>query len=87
MGAVWERTLSVPEALALTKNPWQLFQSQRNLFPVDLLAGTTNDLLADNLQSTSSVSTPTLGQTHVLLANDLQSTSSVSTPTVGIGVQ
>ena len=83
MGAVWERTLSPDEALALTANPWQLYQPQRKLFPVNLLAGTTNNLLADNLQSTSSVSTPTLGQTHGLLANDLQSVSSVSTPTVG----
>ena len=83
MGAVWERTLSPNEALALTANPWQLYQPQRKLFPVDIISGTTNDLLADNLQSTSSVSTPTLGQTHVLLADDLQSTSSVSTPTVG----
>jgi hypothetical protein len=83
MGAAWERTLSPDEALALTANPWQLYQPQRKLFPVDIISGTTNDLLADNLQSTSSVSTPTLGQTHVLLADDLQSTSSVSTPTVG----
>ena len=35
MGAAWERTISPVEALALTANPWQLFQSQRTRFPLD----------------------------------------------------
>ena len=39
-------------------------------------------LLANDLQSTSSVSTPTVGQSHVLLADNLQSASSVSTPSI-----
>lgn len=34
MAAVWERALSPVEALGLTANPWQLFQSQRTRFPL-----------------------------------------------------
>lgn len=79
----WSRALTDAELLSLHEFPWQVFKSPKRIFVPEVVSGTTNDLLADNLQSTSSVSTPTLGQTHVLLANDLQSTSSVSTPTVG----
>jgi len=79
----WSRALTDAEILSLHEFPWQVFKSPKRIFVPEVVSGTTNDLLADNLQSTSSVSTPTLGQTHVLLANDLQSTSSLSTPTVG----
>ena len=79
----WSRALTDAEIFSLHQNPWQVFKSPRRLIVPESISVTTNDLLADNLQSTSSVSTPTLGQTHGLLANDLQSTSSVSTPTVG----
>lgn len=44
MGAAWERTLSPVEALALTANPWQLFQSQRTRFPLDAAAVTAYSL-------------------------------------------
>ena len=79
----WSRALTNAEILSIHEYPWQVFKSPKRIFVPEVVSGTTNDLLADNLQSTSSVSTPTLGQTHGLLANDLQSTSSVSTPTVG----
>lgn len=79
----WSRALTDAELLSLHEFPWQVFKSPKRIFVPEVVSGTTNDLLADNLQSTSSVSTPTLGQTHGLLANDLQSTSSLSTPTVG----
>lgn len=79
----WSRALTDAEILSIHEYPWQVFKSPKRIFVPEVVSGTTNDLLADNLQSTSSVSTPTLGQTHVLLADDLQSTSSVSTPTVG----
>jgi len=44
---------------------------------------TVNVLLADDVQSTSEVSSPAIGQVHALLANDIQSTSNVSVPTLG----
>jgi len=44
MGAVWERAISPVEALALTSNPWQLFQSQRTRFPLDAAAVTAYSL-------------------------------------------
>jgi len=80
---VWNRSLSDAELVALTQNPWQLYQPQRFIFPAQTAGVTANNLLANDLQSSSSVSTPSLGQTHGLLANDLQSASSVSTPTLG----
>jgi hypothetical protein len=83
LGIYWSRALTDAELLSLHEFPWQVFKSPKRIFVPEVVSGTTNDLLADNLQSTSSVSTPTLGQTHGLLANDLQTTSSLSTPTVG----
>jgi hypothetical protein len=44
MGAAWERTLSPVEALGLTANPWQLFESQRTRFPLDAAAVTAYSL-------------------------------------------
>lgn len=44
MGAVWERTISPVEALALTANPWQLFQPQRTRFPLQSAAVTAYTL-------------------------------------------
>ena len=44
MAAVWERTLSPVEALGLTANPWQLFESQRTRFPLDAAAVTAYSL-------------------------------------------
>jgi len=41
-------------------------------------AGTEDDVLADDLESASEVSTPDVGQEHALLADDLESTSEVS---------
>ena len=50
---------------------------------VTVSAGTVNNLLAEDVQSTSNVTTPVLGQTHVLLADDVQSTSQVTAPVIG----
>lgn len=46
-------------------------------------AGTTDSLSADDVQSTSEVSSPSLGQIHALTATSVQSTSEVSSPTIG----
>jgi hypothetical protein len=48
-----------------------------------LVADTTDDLLANDVASASSVSTPAIGQVHVILANDVASASTVSVPAVG----
>ena len=45
-------------------------------------AATGDTLLADDVESASEVSTPTLVQVHAILANDVESASSVSVPTL-----
>ena len=44
--------------------------------------GADHDLLADDVESASEVSTPGVGQKHVLAADDVESASEVSTPAV-----
>lgn len=46
-------------------------------------AAPEDNLLADDVQSTSEVTTPAIGQEHVLLANDVESASEVGAPAVG----
>lgn len=46
-------------------------------------AGGVDDLLADDVESDSEVTTPDIGQDHALLADDVESDSEVSTPDVG----
>ena len=51
---------------------------------LDTLAGdTVDDLLADDVESTSEVTAPSIGQEHDLLADDVESTSEVTSPAVG----
>lgn len=69
MGAVWERTISPVEALALTANPWQLFQSQRTRFPLDAAAVTAYSL--DTTPGTYNIT----GSSPSLLANRLVDTT------------
>ncbi|MCA9340451.1 MAG: hypothetical protein KDA17_06045, partial [Candidatus Saccharibacteria bacterium] len=45
--------------------------------------GATDNLLADDVQSTSELTSPAIGQTHALNAADTQSTSETSTPAIG----
>lgn len=45
--------------------------------------GTEHALLADDVQSTSEVSSPSLGQVHVLDATNVQSTSQLTSPVLG----
>lgn len=44
--------------------------------------GTTNNLLANDVESSSELSSPSIGQVHALLASDIESSSEVSTPSV-----
>jgi len=46
-------------------------------------AAVPDALLADDVESTSSVSIPDVGQEHVLTANDTESTTELTTPSVG----
>lgn len=46
-------------------------------------ADTEDDLLADDVQSTSEITSPNVGQEHTLAANDVQSLSQVDSPVVG----
>lgn len=43
-------------------------------------ADSVDDLLANDVQSTSNVTAPAIGQVHAILANDVQSTSNVTAP-------
>ena len=60
-----------------------LLQTGDALLQQDESAGGTNNLLADDVQSTSEVTSPAVGQEHDLAANDVQSTSELTTPAVG----
>ena len=54
---------------------------------VDLLLQSespVDDLLANNVESTTTLSVPDVGQEHTLTADDVQSVSSVSVPSLGI---
>lgn len=42
----------------------------------------SDDLLADDIESASEVTTPAVGQTHALAADDVQSTSELTTPAI-----
>ncbi len=53
-----------------------------NLDTLDAAAGEDN-LLADDVESASEVTSPAVGQEHALLADDVQSTSEVTAPSVG----
>lgn len=71
------------QALDIAQDPYQILKpatAQLYNFP-SVVAD--HDLLADDLQSTSSVSTPDVGQDHAILADNLQSLSEVETVTVG----
>lgn len=48
-------------------------------------ASSTDDLLANDVESDSEVSAPALGQVHALTANDVESASEVSTPSAAEG--
>lgn len=54
--------------------------SARTYLVIYPAADTVDDLLANDVQSTSEVSAPAVHQKHGLLANDVQSTSEVSAP-------
>jgi hypothetical protein len=56
--------------------------SEYALSEANVVADTVDDLLANDVSSASSVSTPALGQVHALLANDVASASGVSIPTL-----
>lgn len=46
-------------------------------------ASSVDDLLADDVESASEVSTPAIGQEHDLSADDVQSTSELTSPVIG----
>jgi hypothetical protein len=53
---------------------------------VEIVSGTvlgTDDLTADDVESASEVSAPSLGQVHAITADDVESASEVTTPDVG----
>jgi hypothetical protein len=82
---LYNRTLSPLEVKELYEGgPGYGLRQKRRRIRQSPGAG-TNDLLANDLQSLSQLSTPTLGQTHGLLANDLQSLSSVSSSALAQG--
>lgn len=84
LALVFDRELSDVELHKITADPYQIFKPAiAQLYNFPSAVGADHDLLADNLQSVSSVSTPDVGQEHAILADDLQSLSQLSTPVVG----
>src|SRR3990167_9155524 len=76
------------QAVAATTSVSPAFTAAAN--PNDAVLGTssfkglaTDALLADDVESASEVSTPSVGQAHVLDATDVQSTSEVTQPAIG----
>lgn len=61
-----------------SSEPWTAF-----LIALKPPSGGTDTLLANDVESSSSVGTPAIGQKHALNANDIQSASSVSVPAIG----
>ncbi len=54
------------------------------VFKLDTLAGSGTDaLLAEDIESASEVTNPSIGQEHALLADDVESASEVTNPAVG----
>lgn len=55
------------------------------LINLDTLApsGATDNLLADDVESDSEVSSPAIGQVHALLADDVESASELTSPAIG----
>jgi hypothetical protein len=47
-------------------------------------SGSVDNLLADDLESASEVTTPTLGQVHAITADDVESASEVTSPALGL---
>lgn len=86
IAAAWGRALSDADVERLRQDPYQILKpATAQIYNFPSVADTEDDLLADNLQSVSSVSTPDVGQDHAILADDLQSLSQLSTPTVTTG--
>jgi hypothetical protein len=52
-------------------------------WPEDPDAGGTDNLLAEDVESASEVTSPAIGQTHALNASDVESASEVTAPAVG----
>ena len=84
MCAVWDR--AVPDPARLSTDPYQIFKPRNPItyfIPSAGGGGATDNLLADDVQSTSELTSPAIGQTHALNAADTQSTSETSTPAIG----
>lgn len=82
LAAIWNRALTREEIADVSENPWQLFRPQSAPVVFFGPAIGTDALTANDLQSLSQLSTPTVGQIHALLANDLQSLSQLSQPSL-----
>ena len=61
----------------------KLYQGEASPTDVRLRNPAVDDVLANDVQSTSEVSVPAIAQVHALLADDVQSTSNVTSPAVG----
>lgn len=84
---LWSRGLSEEEIVSLyTDGFYQGFKPKVERLPVIRIptgGSGTNNLLADDVESTSEVGSPSIGQTHDLAPTSVESASEVSTPTLG----
>ena len=67
--------------LRLTNNGTQL-DADTTIPTITVVVPVPDALLADDVETTSEVGSPSIGQTHNVLADDVESTSSVSSPVI-----
>ena len=80
-GALWDRALTDEEIESIRLSPYQFLKpKQAPIYFTLEAAGGEDALLADDVQSTSNVTTPVVGQEHALISTDVQSTSELSPP-------
>lgn len=83
VAADWDQIAYAANYIASMKNDGETVSWSAFTLRVTYTASAEDNLLADDIQSTSNVTTPAIGQGHALLADDVQSTSNVTTPNVG----
>lgn len=81
--AFYDRVLSDEEKFRFDENPYQFLDSaNQSPFFIGTAAASGHALTADDIDSDSQISAPTVAQVHALTAADIDSDSQVSAPTV-----
>ena len=86
--ALWNRALSSAEIIALSQNPWQLFQPRPARFFLipDAAGGGSWTLVLSNASHLQDVAAPTLTQANTLSLQTASHLHSVTAPTLSVSV-